>query len=81
MKNFVDWLTEHLSKLDEGAREWNKKSTLEYIQSVHATLISDSELPYIGKHYGDCTNENVSCIICEYQNWLQGYEDYCRNFK
>jgi hypothetical protein len=82
MKNFVDWLTGYLSYGDypEGF-QWTKEDTIKTLTEVHQHLLSENDLPYEGRHYGDCTNENVSCIICEYQNWLQGYEDYCRTFK
>lgn len=29
-------------------------------------------------HYGDCTNQNITCKICLFQTHLDEYETYCR---
>lgn len=79
MKNFVDWLTEYLHK--EENLQWKKDEVIIILKNYHKIILSEDPEPNMGKHYGDCTNENVSCIICEYQNWLDRYEKYCRNFK
>lgn len=77
MMNFVDWLTEHLSK--EDGIKWDKKDAISFVKDMHANLLSEDPDPSEGRHYGDCTNENLACYICIYQNWLDKYEEYCRN--
>ena len=70
MKNFIEWLmiNENLTKED----------VIETIKSIHDIILSESDEPDMGKHYGDCIKQNITCRICEYQNWLDGYEIYCR---
>jgi hypothetical protein len=79
MKNFIDWLTDYLSKEDNA--QWNKEIVIAIIENIHEILLSEDSAPDMGKHYGDCINENVTCLICQYQNWLDEYEKYCKNFK
>lgn len=38
----------------------------EYIREMSDILINEG-------HYGDCTNQNVTCRICEFQNELDEY--------
>ena len=76
--NFISWLTEKY-KTDYG--EATRDELIQWIKDVHSNLLSEESSPYSGRHYGDCTRENITCLICEYQNWLDGYEKYCKSFK
>lgn len=73
MKNFITWLTDYLNEIDNV--KYTKEDTIEEIVNVHNMLLSEE-----ARHYGDCTKENITCLICEYQSFLDGYEKYCRNF-
>lgn len=77
MMNFVDWLTEYFSK--EDSIQWKKNEVIDLIKTAHKIILSEDPSLDMGKHYGDCTNENVTCRFCEYQNWLDKYEKYCRD--
>lgn len=80
MKNFITWLTEHLNE-EDGVNSWTKEQVIDVIvYDIHNRLLSEDESPDMGRHYGDCTKQNISCLICMYQNWLDEYEKYCRNF-
>lgn len=78
MKNFVIWLTEQLTK--EDGFKWEKEQTISLLNDIHTILLSEGDSENDGKHYGDCTKQNITCTICEYQTWLDKFEDYCRNY-
>lgn len=80
MKNFIDWLTEKENQADDLPFEMSREDVLNWVKNIQAELISDGKKPWNGKHYGDCTKENVSCEICMYQTWLDEYEKYCREY-
>ena len=79
MKNFIDWLTEKENQ-DDLPFEMSKEDILNWVKRIQEDLISDGKKPWHGKHYGDCTKQNISCQICLYQTWLDEYEDYCREY-
>lgn len=79
MKNFIDWLTEKENQ-DDLPFEMSREDILNWVKRIHEDLISDGKKPWDGKHYGDCTKQNISCQICLYQNWLDDYEKYCREY-
>jgi hypothetical protein len=79
MLNFIDWLVEKENS-DDLPFEMSKDDVVNWVKRIHENLLSDGKKPWDGKHYGDCTKQNVSCEICSYQTWLDGYEDYCRNY-
>ena len=29
-------------------------------------------------HYGDCTKQNISCLLCEFTQLLNDYRDYIK---
>lgn len=37
-----------------------------------------SHLSQQEEHYGDCTKQNVSCLLCEFTQVLNDYWDYTR---
>lgn len=77
MKNFITWLSEKMT--EEDGIIWDKEDVCDFISEIHQTIISDEDKPWMGKHYGDCTKENVSCRFCMYQSYLDEYETYCKN--
>lgn len=79
MKNFIDWLTEKENQ-DDLPFEMSREDILNWVKRIQEDLISDGKKPWDGKHYGDCTKQNISCQICLYQTWLDEYEDYCREY-
>ena len=79
MLNFIDWLLEKENS-DDLPFEMSKDEIIVWVKQIHENLLSDGKKPWEGRHYGDCTKENVSCQICMYQTWLDDYEDYCRNY-
>lgn len=79
MKNFITWLTEQLNK-EDGVDSWTKEITKDYLSEIHSIIISDDDDESVGRHYGDCTKQNITCEFCMYQNWLDRYEKYCRDF-
>ena len=79
MKNFIDWLTEKENQ-DDLPFEMSKDDVINWVKKIHNILLSDGKKPWDGKHYGDCIKENISCQICIYQNWLDEYEKYCRDY-
>lgn len=79
MLNFIDWLLEKENS-DELPFEMSKDEIISWVKQIHESLLSDGKKPWEGKHYGDCTKQNVGCQICMYQTWLDGYEDYTRNY-
>jgi hypothetical protein len=80
MLNFIDWLLEKENS-DDLPFEMSKDEIIIWVKQIHENLLSNGKKPWEGKHYGDCTKENVSCQICMYQTWLDDYEEYCRNYK
>jgi hypothetical protein len=80
MQNFIDWLTDYLNVDNELPFQMSKEDVIIWVKRIHNNILSDSKKKHEGKHYGDCTKQNVSCEICLYQSWLEDYEDYCRSF-
>lgn len=82
--SFIDWLYQYLNTNEAGDVEWSIEEILLTLEHIHDILLNqkyDVNEPWDYTHYGDCTQENISCKICEYQNWLDKYEDYCINIK
>lgn len=79
MQNFIDWLTQKENQ-DDLPFEMTREDILNWVKRIHELLISEGKNEWDGKHYGDCVKQNVSCQICLYQNWLDGYEKYCREY-
>ena len=77
MKNFIDWLTEEFNNEDDG--KWTKDEVVEHLNRMYETIISSLDDKWEGKHYGDCTKQNVSCTFCEFQNYLDAYEKYSKS--
>jgi hypothetical protein len=69
MKKFIDWLHDYLKQ--ESGDSWYIEDTIEEVNIAHNQLLTEG-------HYGDCTKENITCRICEYQNWLDKYYDYVK---
>jgi hypothetical protein len=69
MKKFIDWLHDYLKQ--ESGDSWSIEDTIEEVNIIHNQLLTEG-------HYGDCTKENITCRICEYQNWLDKYYDYVK---
>lgn len=44
-------------------------------------LNSIAQFPDKIKHYGDCTNENISCHLCMLTDLLNAYYKYIKNEK
>lgn len=74
MKTFIQWLIDS----EEDFEGMTKEEVIEDINRIHKILLSEDNEPYMGRHYGDCVKQNISCSICIYQNYLDGYEKYCR---
>jgi len=79
MLNFIDWLVEKENS-DDLPFEMTKDDVIVWVKRIHETILSEGNKPWDGKHYGDCTKQNISCEICFYQTRLDEYEDYCRNY-
>jgi len=79
MKTFIDWLVEKQNS-DDLPFEMTKEDTINWIKRIHENLLSEGKKKWEGRHYGDCTKQNISCEICAYQSRLDEYEDYCRKF-
>jgi hypothetical protein len=69
MKKFIDWLHDYLKQ--ESGDSWSIEDTIEEVNIIHNQLLTEG-------HYGDCIKENITCRICEYQNWLDRYYDYVK---
>ena len=80
IKTFIDWLTEHVNSENDTPFTMSKDDVLIWIKRIQNDLIGEGKKPYIGKHYGDCTKQNISCQICVYQTWLEKYKEYTTNF-
>lgn len=80
VKTFIEWLTEYVNSEDDTPFTMSKDDVLTWVKRIQNDLISEGNKPYIGRHYGDCTKQNISCQICMYQTWLDKYEDYTRSF-
>ena len=76
MKKFIPWLIDYLNEEDDFG--WTKEKVVDMIEDVHKQLLSEGENDWDGTHYGDCTKQNISCMICSYQTWLDDYEKYCK---
>ena len=74
MKTFIEWLIDTESDFVE----MTKEDVIDNIKDIHNYLLSEGDTPDTGRHYGDCTKQNITCLICLYQNWLDEYEKYCR---
>jgi hypothetical protein len=74
MKTFIDWFVEK-----ENPFGMSKQDVINWMKRIHNNLLSEGDKIWEGRHYGDCTKENVTCELCTYQTWLEKYEDYCRN--
>lgn len=81
MKCFIDWLVEKETQADDLPFEMSRQDVIDWVKRIHQNLLSEGKKPYDGRHYGDCTKQNVSCELCLYQSWLEEYEQYCRTFK
>lgn len=79
MKNFIEWLVEKTNN-DDLPFDMSIVDVVTWVKQIQNIIISTDNKPWLGKHYGDCTKQNVSCQICMYQNWLLEYEKYCRGF-
>lgn len=79
MLNFINFLVELENNTDD-VFKFSKEELIEHVKDIQSNLISDTDNKFDGRHYGDCTKEIISCNICLYQNWLDKYEDYCRNY-
>jgi hypothetical protein len=75
MKTFIQWLIDY----EDDFEGMTKEEIIETIKETQNILLSDDERLYMGRHYGDCVKQNVSCQICIYQNYLDNYEKYCRS--
>ena len=73
MLNFVEWYIDYLYKQDEIVL--SKQKAIEMLEGEFWHLIND------GKHYGDCTNQNVTCTICYFETLLHKYYLYSQKFK
>lgn len=71
MKTFCEWLTDEYN--EEGI-VCSTGDVVEEILDIAETLIN-------GHHYGDCTKQNVTCKVCLFQNQLDDYFQYVKNFK
>ena len=69
MKAFNEWLKENYEKDDIFLTETEVN---DYIANVAKYLTEN------GKHYGDCTYQNVSCLICLFENELTRYYNYTK---
>lgn len=81
MKTFIDWLLEKENQADDLPFELTKDDVIVWVKRIHENILSDGKKPWDGRHYGDCTKQNVNCEFCLYQSWLEEYEQYCRTFK
>lgn len=79
MLNFIDWLVEKENS-DDLPFEMTKDDVIGWVKTIHERLLSQGDKSWDGRHYGDCTKQNISCEICFYQTRLDEYEDYCRNY-
>lgn len=81
MEKFIPWLVEYLNNEEpDSPFIFTKKDVIVWVEDIHEQLLSEGNKEWDGRHYGDCTKQNISCLICMYQNWLDEYEKYCRNF-
>lgn len=71
MKTFCEWLTDEYN--EEGI-DCSTGDVAEEILDIAESLIN-------GHHYGDCTKQNVTCKVCLFQNQLDDYFQYVKNFK
>lgn len=79
MLNFIDWLTEKENS-DDLPFEMTKDDIIDWVKKIHNNLLSQGKKDWDGRHYGDCTKQNISCELCLYQTWLDEYENYTRNY-
>jgi hypothetical protein len=72
MLKFIEYIskTENISQDD----------LIKELKMIHKVILSKGKKEWDGRHYGDCTKQNISCVICSYQNWLASYEDYTKDF-
>ena len=79
METFIDWLVKKENS-DDLPFKMSKEDVINWVKRIHENILSDGKKKWEGRHYGDCTKQNISCELCAYQTWLKEYEDYCRNF-
>jgi hypothetical protein len=79
METFIDWLVKKENS-DDLPFKMSKEDVINWVKRIHENILSDGKKKWQGRHYGDCTKQNISCELCAYQTWLKEYEDYCRNF-
>lgn len=67
MKKFNEWLKEY----------FEKENIFYSIEEIDQMILEfTNHLILDGKHYGDCTNQNVSCKICDFEDLLSRYYNY-----
>lgn len=77
MKTFLEWLTDQFSgEYGDATKDEVKK----WVENAQYILLQEGEEEWKGRHYGDCTKQNITCLICEYQEWLEYYYRYCKNY-
>lgn len=69
MKTFPQFLVDYFEK--EGFLT-TEQDCIEYIDEMCEILKTEV-------HYGDCTKQNISCKICQFQNELDSYYEYTKN--
>lgn len=70
LKTFTQFLVDYFREEDF---DTNEQGCIDYIDEMSELLKKDV-------HYGDCTKQNISCKICEFQNQLDAYYEYTKNF-
>jgi hypothetical protein len=76
MKTFIEWLVDKTNE-DDLPFDMSKDDVITWVKNIQEILISDEKKPYMGRHYGDCTKQNIPCQLCLYLNWLVDYKEYC----
>ena len=71
MLNFLDYVC--------SVEKLSREDVIQEMKMIHKVLLSKGKKDWQGRHYGDCTKQNITCVICVYQNWLDKYEEYTKS--